>query len=138
MIGFFLLRRLIELKKVSSVTRNRNLRVFSCKARGKPVTRLSANDLYDAYEMEKEVAVVQKPHPISNQFVHAYLSYVARDENRNWSDVYVISDFDRNKNIWRVPVSEIRELFLLAIDDYPKRLRYEFNTERSDFDVETD
>ncbi len=35
MIGFFIVRRLIELHKVSSATRNFTMRVFLCPARGK-------------------------------------------------------------------------------------------------------
>lgn len=71
----------------------------------------------------------------SNQFIHAYTSFVARDESRNWSDVYVVSDYDRNDCIWRVPVSEIRRLFNVTAQDYPHSVHLVYNHEKGDYDV---
>ena len=137
MIGFFIIRRSIELNKVSSRTRNFSMKVYSCPAREK-ITRLNGHWIPDAYNLENEKAEIKKPFYISNQFIHAYTSFVLRDETRNWSDVYVISDFDRNDCIWRIPISVIRELFKLASDDYPSRLEYVFDPSKSDYKVITD
>lgn len=137
MIGFFMLRRLIELHKVSSATRERMLKVFSYQARGKNVTRLNGHDLWEMYDLEMEVSVSKKPAYIANQFIHAYTSFVARDESRNWSDVFVVSDYDKNDCIWRIPVSEIRQLFLKAAEDYPNVMCMVFNDKRGDYEFET-
>ena len=64
-------------------------------------------------------------------------SFVARDESRNWSDVYVVSDYDRNDCIWRVPVSEIRRLFNVTAQDYPHSVHLVYNHEKGDYDVST-
>jgi hypothetical protein len=111
MLGFFMVRGLIELHKVSSATRDFTMRVFSCPARGKHVHRLNEHHIYELYGLEKERRETKKPLYLSNQFIHAYTSFVARDDSRNWCDVYVVSDFDRNDCIWRIPISEIRRLF---------------------------
>jgi hypothetical protein len=137
MIGFFLLRRLIELNKVSSTTKDKLLRVFSYKAVGKQVTRLNGHCIEELYDMEHEVAETKKPLYVSNQFVHAYTSIVTRDESRNWSDVMLVSDFDRNDCIWRVPVSAIESLFLVAAEDYPQQVTMKFNQQKGDYDVIT-
>jgi hypothetical protein len=137
MIGFFMVRRLIELRKVSSLTRNDKLSVFAYKAVGKNVTRLNGYAIWELYDMKQEVPESAKPLYIANQFVHAYTSFVARDESRNWSDVFVVSDYDRNDCIWRVPVSEIRRIFCIAADDYPHTTRMVFNEKRGDYDIET-
>ena len=137
MIGFFIIRRLIELNKVSSRTRNFSMKVYSCPAREK-ITRLNGHRIPDAYDLENEKAETKKPSYISNQFIHAYTSFVLRDETRNWSDVYIISDFDRNDCIWRVPISVIRELFELVSDDYPSRLESVFDPCKGDYIVTTD
>ena len=137
MIGFFILRRLIELHKVSSATTQRMLNVFSYQTCGKNVTRLNGHDLSEMYDLEKEVSESMKPVYIANQFIHAYTSFVARDENSNWVDVFVVSDYDRNDCILRVPISEIRELFLKAANDYPRIMRMVFNPKRRDYDIET-
>ena len=137
MIGFFLLRRLIELNLVSSATKNKHLHIFSYKARGKPVTKMNGHRLWELYDLENEVAETKKPLYVSNQFVHAYTSFVARDESRNWSDVILVSDFDRNDCIWRVPVFLIETLFREASEDYPHSLEMKFNPKTGDYDVKT-
>ena len=138
MIGFFIIRRLIELNKVSSRTRDFSMKVYSCPTRKIKITRLDGHWIPDGYDLENEKTETKKPTYISNQFIHAYTSFVLRDETRNWSDVYVISNFDRNDCIWRIPISVIRELFELASDDYPSRLEYVFDPSKGDYIVTTD
>ena len=137
MIGFFMLRRLIELRRVSSRTRNTFLSVFSYQAVGKEVHQLNSHDIWELYRMDEEVLVSKKPSFIANQFVHAYTSFISRDDTRNWNNVFVVSDFDRNGCIWRVPVHEIDRLFRIAADDYPHITKMSFNRNRGDYDIET-
>jgi len=137
MLGFFIVRRLIELHKVSSATRDCTLQVFSCPTRGKHVHRINSHRLDELYDLQNEKRETKKPLYLSNQFIHAYTSFVARDESRNWSDVFVVSDFDRNDCIWRIPVAEIRRLFIVASDDYPHSVQMVFNKEKGDYDVST-
>jgi len=137
MLDFFMVRRLIELHKVSSATRDCTMRVFSCPARGKLVHRMNHHCLDEVYNLEKERRETKKPFYLSNQFVHAYTSFVARDETRNWSDVYVVSDFDRNACIWRIPVSEVLRLFAVASEDYPHSVEMKFDPKKRDYDVST-
>ena len=138
MIGFFLLRRLIELKKVSTAIRERQIQVYSYESRGKPVTQKNGSDLLDLYDMENEVTETKKPMYLSNQFVHAYTSHVWRDDSRNWSDVLIVSDYDRNNCIWRVPVETIRSLFIDASRDYPSFACFTFDSVKNDYTITTD
>jgi len=66
-----------------------------------------------------------------------YTSFVQRDETRNWSDVYIVSDFDRNDCIWRIPVDQIRKLFIVASQDHVHSARWVYNEKRGDYDVST-
>ncbi len=138
MLGFFMVRRLIESHKVSSTTRDFTMKVFSCPTRGKHVTRMNHHRLDEIYDLENERHQTKKPLYLSNQFIHAYTSFVARDETRNWSDVYAVSDFDRNDCIWRIPVAEIRRLFTQAANDYPYSFQMVYNVGKGDYDVSTD
>lgn len=137
MLGFFIVRRLIELHKVSSAARDFTMTVYSCPARGKHVRRWNEHDIYELYDLEKERRERKKPLYLSNQFIHAYTSFVARDNSRNWSDVYVVSDFDRDDCIWRIPISEIRRLFKVAAEDYPYSVRMVYNQKKGDYEVST-
>ena len=138
MIGFFIIRRLIQLNKVSSRTRNFRLRVYACPATGIEATQLNKGWILEIYDLVNEKQQTKKPLYISNQFIHAYMSFVWRDETRNWSDVYIVSDFDRNDCIWRVPIPIIRKLFELASNDYPSKLVYDWYPKKKDYEVTTD
>jgi len=133
MIGFFILRRLIELKKVSTAISDRLLTIYSYQSLGKPVTQMNASSIHDLYDVENEVQECKRPTYISNQFVHAYTSFVYRDETRNWSDVLIVSDFDRNNCIWRVPVQAIYDLLLDASTDYPHIAHFTFDSKKNDY-----
>ena len=135
MVGFFMLRRLIELTKVSSAVRDFRMTVFSSPNSGKVVTLLNRADVDEIYHLDQERKEIKKPLYISNQFIHAYLSFLARDETRNWWSIYIVSDFDRNDCIWRIPTAVIRELFLLASRDYPHSASYVFDATRGDYTV---
>lgn len=137
MIGFFIVRRLVELKKVSSATANFVMDVFAAPATGKPVSYWSRHDIWEVYDLVKEKPERKKALYMSNQFIHAYTSSVQRDETRNWADVYVVSDFDRATCIWRVPTKQIRRLFQTAGEDYPHSMHMTYNPSRGDYDVTT-
>jgi len=89
------------------------------------------------YDHESERSETKKPVYVCNQLIHAYTSFVARDETRNWSDVYAVSDFDRNDCIWRIPVGEIHRLSKQAAKDYPHEFRMVYNPQKRDYDVST-
>ena len=137
MIGFFIVRRLIELHKVSPKVRDFQMDVFSSPSRGKAVTLRNRGDLDELYDLDHEQKQTKKPLYLSNQFIHAYTSYVARNKTRNWDSMFVVSDFDRNDCIWRVPIQTIRALFDLTAGDYPHTLSYSYNPAKRDYDVST-
>lgn len=134
MIGFFIIRRLIELNKVSPRVRDCRMEIYSCPNVGKNVTLLNRGELDELYDINKERKETKKPLYVANQFVHAYTSFVARDETRNWWSMYVVSDFDRNDCIWRVSIHSIRGLFLLASRDYPYSVSWIYNPNKRDYD----
>ena len=137
MIGFFMLRRLIELRKVSNLTQNARLSVFYYKSTGKHVHKMNNHRIEELYQMQHEVSVQTTPGDIANQFIHAYTSFIVRDESRNWSDILIVSDFDRNERIWRIPISEIERIFRIAAKDHPHTAELVFNPKKGDYDIKT-
>ena len=114
------------------------MEVYSCPNQGDEGTWTNNHRIFDHYDIENEKSETKKLFDMSNQFIHAYTSFVFRDEARNWSDIYVVSDFDRNDYIWHVPIQVIRKLFKLASDDYPSRLMCEFDEKTRDYEIATD
>lgn len=136
MIGFFIMRRLIELHKVSSKTANQKISAFSYDTI-ESVNWVSKFSLADNYNWSKETLLVKPAFYFANQFIHAYLSQLLRDSQRNWSDILIVSDFDRMDRIWRIPVSEIIRVFEIAATDWPSNIKAEFNVKKKDYLVTT-
>jgi hypothetical protein len=137
MIGFFIVRRMIELHKVSSRVSRMQLDVFSAPAT-RDVTKVTRFSVERNYNWRAERAEQKAVGYICNQCIHAYLSFVDRGPDRNWSDLLVVSDFDRNDVIWRVPFKTIRSLFETAANDWPSSLSMTYDAKARDFDVTTD
>jgi hypothetical protein len=136
MIGFFIVRRLIELQKVSPLIVDKKLDVFSAPAT-KDITKINWHCLEENYDWKAEKADQKSVSFLSNQCIHAYLSFVLRGKDRNWSDIVVVSDYERNKTVWRIPFPAIVELFEETSNDWPRTHQMTFNPKRRDYDIAT-
>lgn len=137
MIGCFIVRRLIELDKVSSNIAKLQLDVFSAPVI-KAVTKQSRFYPEENYDWEAERSR-KKPVPyICNQCIHAYVSFIDRGPDRNWSHMLVVSDFDRNSVIWRIPFSTFVQLFEIVEQDWPASYRMQYDEKLGDYRVTTD
>ncbi len=137
MIGFFIVRRLVELHKVSSRVAKMQLDVFSAPVINN-VTKANRFSVEENYNWKLEKAERKSVAYVCNQCIHAYLSFVDRGPDRNWSDLLVASDYDRNNVIWRVPFRTIRALFEAASNDWPMSVRMIYHPKPSEYKVTTD
>lgn len=138
MIGFFIVRRLIELHKVSSRTKRHELTVFSFPIKTKHWRPWSAHDIDETYDLDKEKRDLKGVVYVANQFVHSAASFVMIDETRNWSDVYITSDRNQRTALWRIPVEEVRVLFEIASKDYPRKYDQWYDEKRGVWMTTTD
>lgn len=137
MIGFFIVRRMTELKKVSSRVAELRLNVFSAPVKNhvNERSKFSVEENYDwKAEKPEQKAVVY----ICNQCIHAYVSFVDRGPDRNWSDLLVVSDYDRNNVVWRIPFDTIVSLFEAASNDWPVSYHMIYDPQLDDYKVTTD
>jgi len=136
-ISFFLLRRLIEMYKVSIKVRNYQLKVFAWPSTGKLPTLLNKHSVEKLYDFSKEFAQTKKPLYICNQVIHSYATLLLIDETRNWDSILAVSDYDRKNCIWRIPVKSIVDLFQTVSKDNVYQLKYTRNDNSVDYSVET-
>ena len=123
-VGFFIVRRMIELYKVSSITRTFQMKVYysKCVTDLLPIVPCAMDD--GVYDFDGERSVVKTPKDIANQFIHSCLSLVLQDETRNWAEVFTVSNKDRHKHVWRIPIAKVVRLFEQAAKDYPLRVSF--------------
>lgn len=137
-ISFFVLRRLIELHKVSNKVKDFQLSVFAWPSTGKLATLINKHRIDELYDYNKEKHQIKKPIYICNQIIHSYSMELMIDDTRNWDSLLTVSDYDRKNCIWRIPMKTILKLLRTAAKDYPSRLKYTMNAKIDDYDVETD
>jgi hypothetical protein len=137
MIGFFIVRRMIELHKVSSRIAKLELDVFSAPV-NKNVTKVNRFSVEENYDWNAERLDKMPILHVCNQCIHAFVSFVDRGPDRNWSILLVVSDYDRNNVMWRVPFSTIIELFNAASKDWPANLGMVYDPKLGDYKVTTD
>jgi hypothetical protein len=136
MIGCFIVRRMIELKKVSSHVAQSELDVLSAPT-VKAVNKLNQFSIDKNYDWGAEKTVKKSVIYICNQCIHAYVSFIERGPDRNWSHLLVVSDYDRKDVIWRIPFTEIIRIFNSASNDWPVTLEMEFDKKIDDYQIKT-
>jgi hypothetical protein len=137
-ISFFLIRKLFEVHKVSSRSTNYRAPIYFFTPTGKKITRLNHTAIDEIYDLENEKKVNKSIHFLTNQFIHSCTIFAYREEDRNWGGVYVCSDRERNKTIYRIPVGEIIKIFELVGNDYTSSIRMTWDEEEGDYSIKVD
>jgi hypothetical protein len=137
-ISFFCIRKLIETHKVSSKSIQYRADVFCYAPTGKTITKSNQWDIHDIYDLQREKRVRKSIVFLSNQLIHSCTLYAYRESDRNWGGVYACSDFERDKTIYRIPVTEIIKILKLVGTDYPSSVVMTWSDECGDYVVETD
>jgi hypothetical protein len=134
MIGFFIVRRLIELDRVGVDAKDLMLSVFR-NTPIKNITFLNKFELHENYDWDKIIEEKASVTLVANQFIHAVMSVLVRGEDRNWTEFYVFSDYEQKKSIFRINVSQIRSAFLTVSKSWPSGTKVmTYNSRRADYD----
>jgi hypothetical protein len=136
-IGFFIVRKMIEIKKTSPQVSNMDLNLF-CAPTINIINKLNYYNIKENYDWEAETMHKKSLPYVCNQFIHSYLINLERSSDRNWSDLLVVSDFDRNDVVWRVPVSTIIQIFETLSNDSPSSITMSWNPNIGDYKVRTE
>ena len=136
-VGFFLLRRMIELQRVTCDISEGQILAYRVPA-SRVANLLNRHRIEENYDWPAEKQTQLPIRSACNQFMHFYLLELSRGKNRNWVNAFVVSDFDRLKYVWRVPVATIAFLFDQASKSYPHSIRATYDSEKTDYSVEVD
>lgn len=74
---------------------------------------------------------------LCNQLIHGGAIFARRGIDRNWDGIYTCSDFERQKYVYFIPITEIIKILELVGNDYPNTIRYIYNEEKEDYKVDT-
>lgn len=135
-ISFFMIRKLIESTKFSSKTTKYKAQVFRSPCVGK-VNNRNFWDIDELYDLENEQPVSKNVNFLCNQLIHGGAMFAYREKDRNWGGIYTCSDFEREKYVYRIPISEIIKILQVAGNDYPDTITMTYSESKGDYVVKT-
>ena len=138
-ISFFLIRKLFETNKVSQKSLKYKAEIFCYKKSGKKITKLNQHSIDEVYNLDQEHKVSKGIIFIANQLIHSCTIFAYRKsiKNRNWDGVYACSEYERDKTIYRIPITEIIKIFQLVGKDYPREIKITWDKKSDDYKIET-
>lgn len=138
-ISFFMIRKLLETYRVSQKSRRHKAKVFCFKPSGKKITKLNHYSIDKIYDLKREFKIKKGIVFIANQLIHSCTIFAYRNDpiDRNWGGVFACSDWERNKAIYRIPISEIIKIFQLVGNDYLTEIRMTYDEKIDDYEIET-
>jgi hypothetical protein len=127
-LAFFMIRKLSENHKFSPQMEKHRAQVYRSPCVG-VVNNWNFAQVDELYDYEREERLDTKIAFVCNQFIHSGAMYAYRKSDRNWGGIYVCSDFEREKFIYRVPLGTIIEILETAGNDYPESVTYQFDND---------
>lgn len=135
-LSMFMVRMLAERHKFSSKTFNLKLKIFRSPCI-KEVNYPNQFSIDEVYDFDREEPVQKNVIFVCNQLIHCGAMFAYRDENRNWDGVFACSDYERQKYVYRIPISEIISLLETAGNDYPHEMKIAYCEKKKDYIVTT-
>lgn len=128
-ISFFIIRKLAECSKLSPITLKHKAKIHRNPCIGRVNNRNFAS-IDDLYDLTIEEEIYKDVIFLCNQLIHGGAIYARRGADRNWDGIYTCSNFERQKFVYFIPVSEIVRALELAANDYPNTIEYKYDEKK--------
>jgi len=119
-IGFFIIRRLMEARKLSEEVANLDVHVHTYRATGKPVTLMNWHHLDELYDFSSRVKDKVSLRFVCNQLIHSYVFMpMSGQRGRRIQGVAFASDRARRKFLYELGLAETVRVFTRVATDGP-------------------
>ena len=135
MTGFYVVRKLMEARKLSDAVIHHKIPVKSHRHRGKPVTLMNWDHIDRHYDLDGSREAQRTLAWLSNQMIHSYVFVVSVGADGGMDGVFFASGKERNKAVHYLHADGIIEIFEAVGGNYPWRAQYRFNPDTQDYDV---
>ena len=133
-INFFIIRKLIETKKISDSIRLRKYKIKAYPKNSIKLTELNSFAFDELYNIEKFEIKQKNINFICNQLIHSLTIFAFR-ENKKWNNVIMCSDFEKNKWIYEIDLKTIIEILIDFGNNYPENITFNYNESKQDYDI---
>jgi hypothetical protein len=135
MIGFYVIRKLIEAHTVSDEIANRDLSLQGHAWIGSAVTFMNWDKIDKHYDLGHSIPVTNKVRWLADQIIHSFVFMPCFDENGRLHSIFFNSDRSRLKYLYKLPVDDITALFEQVGANDPSSMECRFNKGKGDYDV---
>lgn len=130
-LGFFIIRRLCELTRVSQKTSNFRFDVHLYPYNAKPISPVARTSIERYYDLQNGRHEIKPMNLVQNRFIHSSMFLICTDETRNWDSFFVASDREKKNEVWQISAAEVEESFRTASEDYPSYVTYKHSKKRT-------
>ncbi|HKF04323.1 MAG TPA: hypothetical protein VKB49_18520 [Candidatus Sulfotelmatobacter sp.] len=130
MMGFYMLRKLLEAKKLSQSRGASVVRVERFRWNGKPVHRLNWHHLDRMYDLSAREKAQKSVKFLCDQFVHSYIFEPLFLED-GLDGIFVTSDRERARYLYFLSIDTIIFLFEAVGKDYPSKVSDDVESEKA-------
>lgn len=138
MTGFYIIRKLMEAKKLSDTIVYHKIPVRSHQHRGKSVTLMNWHHVDRHYDLAHRHLTQRTLTWLCNQMIHSYVFIISLDDKNSLDGFYFTSERDRNKAIHYLSLEKVIEVFKMVGTNYPCSSRFVFNPKKQDYDMYND
>lgn len=137
MIAAFCIRSLIERQKIADSLSRKAIDVTAFPIRqGMHANRINRFDIDELYHMESPEKRQIQLDFLTNQIIHSYTIFPIKDyDEKKFSRLYVCSDYEKNKRLYDILISDLVALMREVGLNYPSRYEYNFDEEKKEYRV---
>jgi hypothetical protein len=133
-VGFYIVRKLIEAGKLSTLTENLKVNLVEYKSTGKTVTRYNRHKIEELYDLSNRHAVEVDIIYLCNQIVHSYIFAPGfSDESGELAYLLFCSDRKKGEGIYKIPINNVIAIFELVGNDYPDDAFSSYDEDKGDY-----
>jgi hypothetical protein len=133
MLGFYSVRKLVEAKKLSDSTVNRQLPLTTYPHRGRLVTFINNHKIGELYDFDAGKPTSRDVVFVCNQFIHSYVFSVVLNNHGGLCGILVSSDRERNQSLYELRLRDIVSMFEAISQDYPDLIEMQFDSTKGDY-----
>jgi hypothetical protein len=135
MSGFYIVRKLVEAKKLSQKLISKNFQVTEFPPSGKAVNLHNRHDIDRLFKLDEPNKTSIDFLSLCNQFVHSYVFVLCFSDIKKLTGIFVASDWMRTSRLYYVEIEHAIKLFDEVGGDYPTETHFIWDKKKQDYKV---
>lgn len=127
MLGFYMIRKLLEARKVSDSIAKRRLRLPLYRATGRRITYRNAHRIEDLYDFSRSHSETRTVAFICDQLIHSYVFVPCIADSLGWHGVIFASDRQKSRGAFYLRSDQIVSIFRSVARNDPAWIRWQLN-----------